>query len=54
MKFKAELKKAELVKKTSLDNEYRVVLVTDNPQILDLGKLPYDTMFKVDMDIDNE
>ncbi len=45
--FIAEIKETKQAKKASLDQEYSVRFVTDNPQVLDLGKLPYDTIVKV-------
>jgi hypothetical protein len=36
--------------KKSLDNVYQIVLETNNPMILDLGKLPPDTLFNVKID----
>lgn len=49
MKFKAELKNVGQRKSVSLDNIYKVVLETDDPAILDLGKLPADTLFEVEI-----
>ena len=47
MQFIAELKKTQQLKRVSGDNEYKVILVTDNPEILDLGKLRADTLFDI-------
>ena len=47
MKFYAELKQVRQKKAQSLDNVYEILFVTDNCDILDLGKLPPDTLFKV-------
>ena len=54
MKFKAQLKEVKGTGKPSLDMEYRVVLITDESHVLDLGKFPYDTKFKIDVDLDND
>jgi len=51
MEFLAELKTISQTKK-SLDNIYNVKFETDNPMVLDLGKLPADTLFKVKVEID--
>ena len=53
MKIKAELKRCGL-KKVNLDNIYEMVFVTDNPQILDFGKLPADTLFELDINLAKE
>jgi hypothetical protein len=50
MKINAELKETKQSKK-GLDNIYRLVFETDNPLIMDLGKLPSDSLFTVDIDI---
>jgi len=47
MQFIAELKKTQQLKRVSGDNEYQIVLITDNPEILDLGKLKADTLFDI-------
>lgn len=47
MQFTAELKKTQQLKRVSGDNEYKVILVTDNPDVLDLGKLKADTLFDI-------
>lgn len=47
MVFKAEIKRTSQRKVASLDNVYQVVLETDDPNILDLGKLPSDTLVEV-------
>ena len=46
MKIKAELKRCGL-KKVNLDNVYEMVFVTDNPNAVDYGKLPADTLFEL-------
>lgn len=45
--FLAEIKSTKQLKKASLDNEYSILLVSDNPEVLDLGKLPSDVMVRV-------
>lgn len=50
MNFTAEIKRTSQRKAASLDNVYQVVLETDNPQILDLGKLPSDTVVMVSIE----
>jgi len=47
IEFLAEIKRTSQRKTVSLDNVYQVVLETDNPNILDLGKLEADTLVKV-------
>ena len=47
MEFEAEIIRTSQRKLASNDNQYELVLRTSNPQILDLGKLPSDTMFDV-------
>lgn len=51
MEFIAEVKKVSQRKTASLDQVYQVVLETDNPQILDLGKLPADVVVKVTVEV---
>lgn len=36
-----------------MDNQHELVLRTDNPLILDLGKLPSDTIFDVSVTLYN-
>lgn len=50
MEFIAELKSVSQTKK-SLDNIYKITFETNNPMILDLGKLPPDQTMKVSVDI---
>ena len=50
MKFIAELKKCSQSKRSSLDNVYQVVFETDDPSVLDLGKLSSDTLFDIIVD----
>lgn len=54
MEFIAEIKQVKLVKKSSLDNEYQVLFLTDNSNVMDLGKLAYDTAFKVKVEVIND
>ncbi len=48
MTITAELKETKQ-SKNGLDNVYRVVFVTDNPMVMDLGKLPSDSIFEVEI-----
>lgn len=52
--FSAEIKRTSQRKAASLDNIYQIVLETDNPELLDLGKLPSDTLVKVTIEVQNE
>lgn len=45
--FTAEIKRTSQLKKASLDNEYQLLLITDNPNILELGKLDPDITVEV-------
>lgn len=47
MEFSAEIIRTSQRKLASNDNQYELVLRTENPLILDLGKLPSDTLFSV-------
>jgi hypothetical protein len=47
VEFIAEIKRTTQKKMASLDNVFEIVLITDNPNILDLGKLPSDQTVKV-------
>ena len=51
MEFIAEIKRTAQKKMASLDNVFEVVLVTDNSNILDLGKLPSDKTVKVTIEV---
>lgn len=53
MDFLAEIIRTTQRKLVSNDNQYEVVLRTENPLILDLGKLPSDTMFEISINIHN-
>lgn len=50
LSFIAEIKEVKQQKLVSLDNQYSIKLITDNSQILDLGKLPPDTLVKVNIE----
>ena len=47
MEFLCELRSTKQTKLVSLDNQYEIRLVSDDSNIMDLGKLPPDTLFKV-------
>ena len=47
MDFIAEIKEVKQRKTSSLDNEYSIKMVTDDSSILELGKLPSDSLIKV-------
>ena len=49
--FLAEIKSTKQLKKVSTDNEYQLLLVTDNPMIMDLGKLSPDTIVRVSVEV---
>jgi len=51
LKFQAELKETKQSKK-GLDNLYTIKFETSNPMILDLGKLPSDTLFNIEVGIE--
>ena len=53
MDFIAEIKRTSQRKSVSGDNVYQLVLETNNPQILDLGKLPADTIFDISVNLNN-
>ncbi len=48
----AELKQTKQTKTVSLDNVYSALFATDNPMLLDLGKLPPNTRFKLTIELD--
>lgn len=54
MEFKAEIIRTSQRKLVSNDNQYEIVLRTDNPQILDLGKLDADSLIKVSVELLND
>lgn len=47
LNFEAEVKEVNAKKTASLDVTYKVVLYTDNPNVLSLGMLSGDTMLNV-------
>ncbi len=49
--FNAEIKRTTQKKMASLDNIYELVLNTDNPELLELGKLPSDTLVNVTVEV---
>lgn len=49
--FNAEIKRTTQKKMASLDNVYELVLNTDNPELLELGKLPSDTLVNVTVEV---
>lgn len=51
MEIAAELKETKQSKSSSNDNVYRLVFVTDDPRVMDLGKLAPDTLFKLSIEI---
>lgn len=53
MDFTAEIIRTSQRKLVSNDNQYELVLRTDNPLILDLGKLTGDTLIKVNIEIES-
>jgi len=52
--FLAEIKKVEAKKLASLDMEIRLTLVTDETNVLDLGKVPSDQVVQVIVDSEYE
>ncbi len=52
MEFIAEIKKTNQSKR-NLDNIYQIVFETDNPLIMDLGKLPSDKTVRVEVTIND-
>lgn len=49
MKFKGEIINVQMKKLQSLDNEYRLTIVTDDKMILELGKIPADQIVEVEI-----
>lgn len=47
MQFEAEIIRTSQRKLVSNDNQYEIVFRTTNPQILDLGKLPSETILTI-------
>lgn len=52
LNFVAEVKEVKARKTASLDIEYRVVIVTDSPDVLSLGTLSGDQLISVGIDIE--
>lgn len=53
MEFTAEIIRTSQRKLASNDNQYELVLRTDNPMILDLGKLTSDTLFDISVTLNS-
>lgn len=53
MDFTAEIIRTSQRKLASNDNQYEIVLRTENPNILDLGKLSSETIFEVSINLYN-
>jgi len=53
MDFTAEIVRTSQRKLISNDNQYELVLRTNNPMIMDLGKLPSDSVFKISINLYN-
>lgn len=51
MDFAAEVIRTSQRKLASGDNQYEIVFRTENPMVLDLGKLPSDTLFNLAVEI---
>lgn len=51
MKITAELKSTKQTKSVSQDNVYTLIFVTENPMVMDLGKLSSNTLFTLDIGI---
>jgi hypothetical protein len=49
MKFEAEIKEVKSKKTVSLDLEYRVVLVTNDPTVLSLGAIDPSSTISVEV-----
>lgn len=54
MEFTAEIIRTSQRKLASNDNQYEVVLRTENPMVLDLGKLSGESLVKVRIDLHND
>lgn len=52
MNFISEIKQVSSKKTTSNDLEYKIVLVTNDPQVLGLGALSAETLVKVEVTAD--
>ena len=53
MNFTAEIIRTSQRKLVSNDNQYEILLRTDNPMILDLGKLKGDELFDISITLHN-
>lgn len=53
MEFTCEVKTTKQRKAASLDNVYQIVLETDNPELLELGKLQPDQLVKATFEVVN-
>jgi len=53
MDFKAEIIRTSQRKLASNDNQYELVLRTENPMIMDLAKLPSDSLFEISVNLYN-
>lgn len=51
MNFIAEIKRTNQTKR-NLDNIYQITFETDNPMIMDLGKLPSDKTVNVSVELE--
>lgn len=49
LKFQAEIKQVSSRKLASLDIEYKVVLITMDPNVLSLGRLSAETLLQVEV-----
>jgi hypothetical protein len=49
MKFLMEIKSVGMKKLVSNDNEYRITFVTDDKNLLELGKIPADEIVEVEI-----
>lgn len=49
-KFLAEIKTVNMRKTSSGDNEYKLVLITNNPQVLALGMIRPDQLIEITVD----
>lgn len=49
MQFQAELKEIKAKKLASLDMSYRIIFETSDPNVLSLGAVSPETLFKVEV-----
>jgi hypothetical protein len=52
MEIVAELKRTSQRKSVSNDQTYQLVFETDDPRVMDLGKLPSETLFKLRIEVE--